>query len=142
MGEGKEINLESKCTRLKLQRQCIKYLGPVSTINASSMKFMRNVAYETKSCDIFQREREAYEVVVKDGKFIYKLSSVLLHTSEVPKDSKWIFVLSTSKNLYVGQVNILILPYYTKRLNFAVFFRSLMYHLFATAEEKRHISAF
>ncbi|RZS24322.1 hypothetical protein BHM03_00057381 [Ensete ventricosum] len=28
------------------------------------------------------REREAYEVVVKDGKFIYKLSSVLLHTSE------------------------------------------------------------
>ncbi|CAL9182207.1 unnamed protein product [Musa hybrid cultivar] len=77
VGEGKEINLESKCTRLKLQRQCIKYLGP--------------------------REREAYEVVVKDGKFIYKLSSVLLHTSEVPKDSKWIFVLSTSKNLYVGQ---------------------------------------
>ncbi|KAJ8478273.1 hypothetical protein OPV22_022000 [Ensete ventricosum] len=77
VGEGKEMNLESKCTRLKLQQQCIKYLGP--------------------------REREAYEVVVKDGKFIYKLSSVLLHTSEVPKDSKWIFVLSTSKNLYVGQ---------------------------------------
>ncbi|RWV87836.1 hypothetical protein GW17_00050131 [Ensete ventricosum] len=51
----------------------------------------------------YDREREAYEVVVKDGKFIYKLSSVLLHTSEVPKDSKWIFVLSTSKNLYVGQ---------------------------------------
>ncbi|RWW57685.1 hypothetical protein BHE74_00035509 [Ensete ventricosum] len=51
----------------------------------------------------YDREREAYEVVVKDGKFIYKPSSVLLHTSEVPKDSKWIFVLSTSKNLYVGQ---------------------------------------
>ncbi|URE09024.1 calmodulin-binding protein [Musa troglodytarum] len=48
-------------------------------------------------------ERAAYEVVVKDGKFIYKLSGVLLHTSEVPEDSKWIFVLSTSKNLYVGQ---------------------------------------
>ncbi|CAL9761864.1 unnamed protein product [Musa acuminata subsp. burmannicoides] len=77
VGEGKEIDLELKCTRLKLQQQCIKYLGP--------------------------REREAYEVVVKDGKFIYKLSSVLLHTSEVPKDSKWIFVLSTSKNIYVGQ---------------------------------------
>ncbi|RWW19416.1 hypothetical protein GW17_00016535, partial [Ensete ventricosum] len=49
------------------------------------------------------REREAYEVGVKDGKFIYKLSSVLLHTSKVPKDSMWIFGLSTSKNLYVGQ---------------------------------------
>ncbi|KAJ8478276.1 hypothetical protein OPV22_022003 [Ensete ventricosum] len=64
--------------RLKLQHQCIWYLGP--------------------------REREAYEVGVKDGKFIYKLSSVLLHTSKVPKDSMWIFGLSTSKNLYVGQM--------------------------------------
>ena len=27
---GKEVNLE-KCSRSKLQRQCIKYLGPVST---------------------------------------------------------------------------------------------------------------
>lgn len=30
IGEGKEVNLE-KCPRIKLQSQCIKYLGPVST---------------------------------------------------------------------------------------------------------------
>ena len=30
IGEGKEVNLE-KCPRSKLQSQCIKYLGPVST---------------------------------------------------------------------------------------------------------------
>lgn len=29
VGDGKEINLE-KCSRTLLQRQCIKYLGPVS----------------------------------------------------------------------------------------------------------------
>ncbi|KAA3471662.1 Myeloid differentiation primary response MyD88 [Gossypium australe] len=29
IGEGKEVNIE-KCPRLKLQQQCIKYLGPVS----------------------------------------------------------------------------------------------------------------
>ncbi|KAK0605611.1 hypothetical protein LWI29_028786 [Acer saccharum] len=45
IGEGKEVNLE-KCPRLKLQQQCIKYLGPM--------------------------ERKAYEVIVEDGKFSYK----------------------------------------------------------------------
>ncbi|KAL4198544.1 hypothetical protein AMTRI_Chr03g46430 [Amborella trichopoda] len=76
VGEGREVNLE-RCPRSKLQQQCIKYLGP--------------------------KEREAYEVIVKDGKFVYKKNGELLDTSEGPKDSKWIFVLSTSKALYVGQ---------------------------------------
>jgi len=46
--------------------------------------------------------RLAYEVVVEDGRFLYKQSGEFLHTT---KDSrgKWIFVLSTSKNLYVGK---------------------------------------
>ena len=30
IGEGREINLEGKCSRSNLQSQCIKYLGPVS----------------------------------------------------------------------------------------------------------------
>ena len=30
VGEGREINLEGKCSRSKLLSQCIKYLGPVS----------------------------------------------------------------------------------------------------------------
>lgn len=73
IGEGKEVNLE-KCPRSKLQQQCIKYLGPM--------------------------ERKAYEVVIEDGKLLYKESRELLHTTE---DAKWIFVLSTSMNLYIGK---------------------------------------
>lgn len=45
----------------------------------------------------------AYEVVVLNGKFFYKQSGELLHTSSEGKDAKWIFVLSTSKILYVGK---------------------------------------
>ncbi|MBA0679673.1 hypothetical protein Goari_011430, partial [Gossypium aridum] len=75
IGEGKEVNIE-KCSRSKLQQQCIKYLGPM--------------------------ERMPYEVVVVDGKFMYKQTGKLLHTTEEPDDTKWIFVLSTSKVLYVG----------------------------------------
>ncbi|GKV15353.1 hypothetical protein SLEP1_g26148 [Rubroshorea leprosula] len=73
IGEGKEVNLEA-CPRLKLQQQCIKYLGPM--------------------------ERIAYEVIVLDGKFLFKQTGELLHTTG---NAKWIFVLSTSKTLYVGQ---------------------------------------
>ncbi|KAH1236813.1 IQ domain-containing protein IQM2 [Glycine max] len=75
IGEGKEVNLE-KCPRSKLQQQCIKYLGPM--------------------------ERLAYEVVVEDGKFFYKQTGELLNTGE-DAHAKWIFVLSTSKTLYVGK---------------------------------------
>ncbi|CAH2053801.1 unnamed protein product [Thlaspi arvense] len=78
IGEGKEVNLVEKCPRLKLQQQCIKYLGPM--------------------------ERKAYEVVVEDGKFFYQHSGEMLQTSAMEdSDSKWIFVLSTSKVLYVGK---------------------------------------
>ncbi|CAI9286091.1 unnamed protein product [Lactuca saligna] len=73
VGDGKETNLE-KCPRVRLQRQCITYLGP--------------------------KEREAYEVIVENGKLVYRQTGLLLETI---KGSKWIFVLSTSKNLYVGQ---------------------------------------
>ena len=51
----------------------------------------------------FQLERTAYEVVVKDGKFVYQRSGELVHTTRVDKYEKWIFVLSTSKVLYVGK---------------------------------------
>ncbi|XP_062186342.1 IQ domain-containing protein IQM2-like isoform X2 [Phragmites australis] len=77
VGEGKEINLEDRCPRSKLLSQCIKYLGP--------------------------KEREDYEVVIEDGRFMYKNSRQILDTSGGPRDAKWIFVLSTSKILYVGQ---------------------------------------
>ncbi|KAB5552890.1 hypothetical protein DKX38_010201 [Salix brachista] len=75
IGDGKEVNLD-RCPRSKLQQQCIKYLGP--------------------------KEREAFEVTVENGKFLYKQSGKLLCKTEGPKDAKWIFVLSTLKTLYVG----------------------------------------
>ncbi|XP_022995281.1 IQ domain-containing protein IQM2-like [Cucurbita maxima] len=77
IGEGKEVNLVEKCPRWKLQQQCIKYLGPM--------------------------ERLAYEVIVEDGKLVYKQSGKLVNTTEEARNTKWIFVLSTSKIMYVGK---------------------------------------
>lgn len=47
-------------------------------------------------------ERKAYEVVVENGKFLYKQTGELLNTLD-DEDAKWIFVLSTTKTLYVGK---------------------------------------
>ncbi|XP_075508251.1 IQ domain-containing protein IQM1-like [Primulina tabacum] len=73
VGGGKEVDLPS-CPRTDLQRQCVQYLGP--------------------------KERESYEVRVDEGKLVYKQSGIFLNSDE---DSKWIFVLSTSRTLYVGK---------------------------------------
>ncbi|RDX77499.1 IQ domain-containing protein IQM1, partial [Mucuna pruriens] len=73
VGDGKEINLE-KCPRATLQRQCIKYLGP--------------------------KEREEYEVIVENGKLVYRQDGRVVDTDG---KSKWIFVLSTTRSLYVGR---------------------------------------
>ncbi|CAL9117855.1 unnamed protein product, partial [Musa textilis] len=73
VGDGKEVILEN-CPRIKLQQQCIKYLGP--------------------------KERRAYEVIIKDGKLFYKQSGISVNSVD---GTKWIFVLSTSRTLYVGQ---------------------------------------
>ena len=48
----------------------------------------------------FQKEREEYEVVVENGKLVYRQNGMLVDTDE---KSKWIFVLSTTRALYVGQ---------------------------------------
>uniref|UniRef100_A0A7N0UDC0 IQ domain-containing protein IQM2-like n=1 Tax=Kalanchoe fedtschenkoi TaxID=63787 RepID=A0A7N0UDC0_KALFE len=77
LGEGKEINLIEKCPRSKLQQQCIKYLGPM--------------------------ERRAYEIQLENGKFFRKQTGEILDTTGGPKGAKWIFVLSTSRILYVGR---------------------------------------
>ncbi|KAJ9190344.1 hypothetical protein P3X46_001560 [Hevea brasiliensis] len=73
VGDGKEVNLET-CPRTVLQRQCIKYLGP--------------------------KEREAYEVMVVEGKLVYRQSGKPVETVE---GTKWIFVLSASRTMYVGK---------------------------------------
>ncbi|KAL0872699.1 hypothetical protein Bca101_022404 [Brassica carinata] len=73
IGDGKDVNLE-KHPRSVLQKQCITYLGPM--------------------------EREAYEVIVEDGRLLYKQSMTLINSTE---ESKSIFVLSTTRTLYVGK---------------------------------------
>ncbi|XP_010483191.1 PREDICTED: IQ domain-containing protein IQM5 [Camelina sativa] len=73
IGDGKEVNL-IKCPRTLLQRQCITYLGP--------------------------KERQAYEVVVENGKLVNKQTKNIVETIE---GTKWIFVLSTTRRLYIGQ---------------------------------------
>ncbi|XP_042002068.1 IQ domain-containing protein IQM4-like [Salvia splendens] len=45
-------------------------------------------------------ERKAYEVVIEGGRLLYKQTGEPLETT---RGSKWIFVLSTSRTLYVGK---------------------------------------
>ncbi|GMI81301.1 IQ-motif protein 1, embryo sac development arrest 39 [Hibiscus trionum] len=73
VGDGKEVNLD-KCPRKKLQQQCITYLGP--------------------------KEREGYEVIVENGRLVFKQSRSPVNTTA---ECKWIFVLSTTRALYVGR---------------------------------------
>ncbi|XWS70022.1 hypothetical protein CRYUN_Cryun03dG0013400 [Craigia yunnanensis] len=73
VGDGKEVNLD-KCPRKKLQQQCITYLGP--------------------------KDREEYEVIVDNGRLVFRQSGLLVDTTG---ESKWIFVLSTTRALYVGR---------------------------------------
>ncbi|XP_051224639.1 IQ domain-containing protein IQM1 [Lolium perenne] len=73
IGAGKDVH-HQKCARSKLYSQLIMYLGP--------------------------NERADYEVIVDKGKLMYRRSGFLVETTE---DSKWIFVLSTTRSLYIGQ---------------------------------------
>ncbi|XP_039038349.1 IQ domain-containing protein IQM1-like [Hibiscus syriacus] len=73
VGDGKAVTID-KCPRTVLQSQCIKYLGP--------------------------KEREAYQVMMEEGKLVYKQNKEAVNTRE---GSQWIFVLSTCGTLYVGE---------------------------------------
>ncbi|RVX11876.1 IQ domain-containing protein IQM3 [Vitis vinifera] len=76
IGDGKEVDLK-ECPRSKLQRECIKYLGP--------------------------KGREHYEYILEEGKIVHKQTGDLLDTSNGLQGAKWIFVMSTSKKLYAGE---------------------------------------
>ncbi|XP_010683780.2 IQ domain-containing protein IQM3 [Beta vulgaris subsp. vulgaris] len=76
VGDGKDIDLKV-CPRSKLRVQCIKYLGP--------------------------QERDYYEYIFSEGKIIHKLYGDLLDTRKASEVTKWIFVMSTCKKLYVGE---------------------------------------
>ncbi|KAK2454809.1 IQ domain-containing protein IQM1 [Trifolium repens] len=76
LGNGKTLDLD-RCSRSKLRKQCIKYLGP--------------------------QERDNYEYIVCEGKLINNQSGDFLHTKNDSENAKWIFVMSTSKKLYAGK---------------------------------------
>ncbi|KAG0616912.1 hypothetical protein M758_5G150900 [Ceratodon purpureus] len=73
IGEGKEVKLE-QCSRSKLESELIEYLSPA--------------------------EREAYEVIIEDGKLLYKVTHKPVHT---PKGDRWIFVMSPCGKFYVAK---------------------------------------
>ncbi|CAO2153273.1 unnamed protein product [Urochloa humidicola] len=58
---------------------------------------------QRQPADDNQQERENYEYIINDGKIIHKLSGEPLDTSQGPKGTKWIFVMSTAKRLYAGK---------------------------------------
>ncbi|KAL3689999.1 hypothetical protein R1sor_016308 [Riccia sorocarpa] len=72
-GEGKDLDLE-ECPRDTLHNERIRYLSPA--------------------------EREQYEVIVEDGKLVYKLSREPVNST---KGDRWIFVMSTDGVLYIGK---------------------------------------
>ncbi|XP_024029368.1 IQ domain-containing protein IQM3 [Morus notabilis] len=76
VGDGKEVDL-TDCPRSRLREECIRYLGP--------------------------QERESYEYIIAEGRMMHKLTGNLLDTKNGTQSKKWIFVMSTSKNLYVGE---------------------------------------
>ena len=118
VGEGKDVSLEDHCPRSKLHKQCIKYLGPVSltvplliqskrkTIQAESARLQMLHPINKICCHgIVQKERESYEVIVEDKRLMYKLSRQIVDTTGSATGTKWIFVLSTCKTLYIGQAS-------------------------------------
>ncbi|XP_008375607.3 IQ domain-containing protein IQM3-like isoform X1 [Malus domestica] len=75
IGDGKEVDLKD-CSRSRLQQECIKYLGP--------------------------QEREQFEYIIHEGTLVHGGTGHLLDTNLGMQDSKWIFVMSTSRKLYAG----------------------------------------
>ncbi|CAL5423584.1 unnamed protein product [Camellia sinensis] len=78
-----------------------------STLEMVKKSILRNApdqSFNNNASNILVRtERKAYEIAVEDGKFFYKETQKLVDTREGPQNTKWIFVLSASKTLYIGQ---------------------------------------
>ncbi|CAN4118259.1 unnamed protein product [Withania somnifera] len=79
LGDGKKFNLE-ECPRSKLQKRSIKYLGP--------------------------QEREHYKYIVAEGKIVHEKTGNLLDTTKGLPGAKWIYLMSTSRRLYAGEMRM------------------------------------
>lgn len=86
-----------------------------------------------------QQERDYYEYIFSEGKIIHKLYGDLLDTRKASEVTKWIFVMSTCKKLYVGEVR------FHGQLNticFAVCHHCKLIPSKVVAEKERKISSF
>lgn len=52
-----------------------------------------------------QQEREHYEYIVAEGNIAHEKTGNLLDTTKGLPGAKWIFVMSTSRRLYAGEVS-------------------------------------
>ncbi|GMN52700.1 hypothetical protein TIFTF001_021849 [Ficus carica] len=75
VGDGKVVDLID-CPRSRLREECISYLGRALNDGKNTMN---------------------------DGRMVHKLTGNLLDTTHGIQSEKWIFVMSTSKKLYVGE---------------------------------------
>ncbi|WZZ09577.1 hypothetical protein YC2023_095498 [Brassica napus] len=78
-----------------------------ATLDLSSVSFFEKEKHEPAASKwvrartrAAKMEREAYEVIVEDGRLMYKQSMDLINSTD---ESKSIFVLSTTRTLYVGK---------------------------------------
>ncbi|XP_052295810.1 IQ domain-containing protein IQM3-like [Citrus sinensis] len=92
LGDGKEVDLKD-CPRLRLQQECIKYLGPLQFNQVSN--FLLPV--------LNKQGRERYQYIIVEGILVNKQTGTLLSTNHGSEGSKWIFVMSASKKLYAGE---------------------------------------
>nr|XP_018675112.1 PREDICTED: IQ domain-containing protein IQM3-like isoform X1 [Musa acuminata subsp. malaccensis] len=120
IGDGRDLDLIDR-PRSLLRKQCVKYLGPITNGKDASPILEDDIHNLLKNCKdaspldgkhnnqvsksqlLAEQEREQYEYIPLDGKIVHKLSGVLLDTTSGTKETKWIFVMSTSRRLYAGQ---------------------------------------
>ncbi|GAY52691.1 hypothetical protein CUMW_143840 [Citrus unshiu] len=90
LGDGKEVDLKD-CPRLRLQQECIKYLGPFNQVSNFLLPVLN------------KQGRERYQYIIVEGILVNKQTGTLLSTNHGSEGSKWIFVMSASKKLYAGE---------------------------------------
>ena len=113
VGDGKEVDLED-CPRSRLREECIRYFGPVPKPNSEkpirdqiSLSHIKYPNFSLTLCDRLswnKKEREFYEYIITEGTIVQKLTGNFLDTKRGLRSEKWIFVLSTCKKLYIGEV--------------------------------------
>ncbi|KAI3683458.1 hypothetical protein L1987_83961 [Smallanthus sonchifolius] len=78
------------------------YRSKTSLWAQSSVLLPKLAALSKQRTLLLLLERKAYEVAIENGKFYYKQTGLLIDTVGQTRGAKSIFVLSTTKTLYVG----------------------------------------